>query len=62
MIATLKNDIETIRRQIRRIDEEREAFKALTKKAKDKTKCLNEILENDKKLRITELEEAKRDV
>lgn len=62
VIATLKNDIETIRRQIRRIEEEREAFKGLTKKAIDKKNRLRDVLEKDKIVRIKELEEAKREV
>ena len=62
VIATLKNDIETIRRQIRRIQEEREAYKLLTKKAIEKKNRLKEVLEKDKIIRIKELEEAKREV
>ena len=62
VIATLKNDIETIRRQIRRIEEEREIFKSLTKKAMEKKNRLREVLEKDKIVRIKELEEAKREV
>ena len=62
VIATLKNDIETIRRQIRRIEEERETFKGLTKKAIDKKNRLRDVLEKDKIVRIKELEEAKREV
>jgi len=58
----LKNDIETIRRQIRRIQEEREAYKLLTKKAIEKKNRLKEVLEKDKIIRIKELEEAKREV
>ncbi len=58
----MKNDIETIRRQIRRIEEERETFKGLTKKAIDKKNRLRDVLEKDKIVRIKELEEAKREV
>jgi hypothetical protein len=58
----LKNDIETIRRQIRRIEEERETFKVLTKKAIDKKNRKKDELERDKIVRIKELEEAKREV
>lgn len=58
----MKNDIETIRRQIRRIQEEREAYKLLTKKAIEKKNRLKEVLEKDKIIRIKELEEAKREV
>ena len=58
----MKNDIETIRRQIRRIEEERETFKVLTKKAIDKKNRKKDELERDKIVRIKELEEAKREV
>lgn len=58
----MKNDIETIRRQIRRIEEERETFKVLTKKAIDKKNRKKDELEKDKIVRIKELEEAKREV
>ena len=58
----MKNDIETIRRQIRRIEEERESFKVLTKKAIDRKNRLKDELEKDKIVRIKELEEAKREV
>ena len=58
----MKNDIETIRRQIRRIQEERDAYKLLTKKAIEKKNRLKEVLEKDKIIRIKELEEAKREV
>ena len=62
VIGTLKNDIETIRRQIRRIEEEREAYKGLTKEAIFEKNKLKDELEKDKIVRIKELEEAKREV
>jgi hypothetical protein len=58
----LKNDIETIRRQIRRIGEERDLFIKMKEKAKTKRKALKQILENEKKVLIKELEEAKKEV
>lgn len=62
VIATLKNDIETIKRQIKRIEEEKANFVKLREKAKNKKRRLKDILENDKKVRISELEEAKMEV
>lgn len=62
VIATLKNDIETIKRQKRRIEEERDTFVEMREKAKAKKRKLMEILNSDKLVRIRELEEAKREV
>ena len=48
VIGTLKNDIETIRRQIRRIEEERESYKGLTKEAIFEKNKLKDELEKAK--------------
>ena len=62
VISTLRNDIETIKRQIRRIEDEKKQFIQLKESAKAKKKRLKEILDNEKKVRIRELEEAKMEV
>ena len=62
VIATLKNDIETIKRQKRRIEEERDTFIEMREKAKAKKRKLKEVLNSDKLVRIRALEEAKREV
>lgn len=55
VIGTLKNDIETIKRQIRRIKEERDQFNSLKDKSSKKKKHLKNILE-EKKAVIAQLE------
>lgn len=55
VIGTLKNDIETIKRQIRRIKEERDQFNSLKDKSSKKKKHLKNILE-EKKAIIAQLE------
>jgi chromosome segregation ATPase len=62
VIATLKNDIETIKRQIKRIGEERDHFNLLKEKARAKESTLRKVLEGEKRLAIQELEKAKREV
>ena len=62
VILTLKNDIETIKRQIKRIEEEKHDFEVLKKKALDKEAALRLILESEKMVIIRELEEAKKEV
>jgi len=62
VISTLRNDIETIKRQIRRIKDEITEFNRLKDRADDKKKKLELILEGEKKDRIKQLEEAKAEV
>jgi chromosome segregation ATPase len=50
VIGTLKNDIETIKRQIKRIQDERDQFNSLKEKASKKKKKLKELLEEKKVL------------
>lgn len=50
VIGTLKNDIETIKRQIKRIQDEKDQFISLKEKASKKKKKLKELLEEKKVL------------
>lgn len=61
VIGTLKNDIETIKRQIKRIQEERDQFLRLKDRASKKKKKLKEHLE-EKRVVIKQLEEEKKEV
>ena len=55
IIGTLKNDIETIKRQIKRIDDEKANFEKLKDKASKKKRHFKEKLE-EKKAIVAKLE------
>mmetsp|Transcript_47632 Transcript_47632/g.34898 ORF Transcript_47632/g.34898 Transcript_47632/m.34898 type:complete len:209 (-) Transcript_47632:234-860(-) len=61
VIGTLKNDIETINRQIKRIEDEKGGFEKLKEKASKKKKGYKEQLE-EKKAIVAKLEMEKKDV
>ena len=61
VIGTLKNDIETIKRQIKRIDDEKTNFEKLKEKASKKKRNYKEKLE-EKKAIVAKLEQEKREV
>ena len=61
VIGTLKNDIETIKRQVKRINDESTQFSSLKDKAMAKKKKLKEFLQ-DKQVSIKQLEEEKKEV
>ena len=57
-IGQVKQDIETIKRSIKRIQDERDQFVQLKERASKKKKKLKELLE-EKKVLIKQLEESK---
>ena len=60
-IGQVKQDIETIKRSIKRIQDERDQFVLLKERASKKKKKLKELLE-EKKVLIKQLEEEKKEV